>query len=103
MVDNALHQVHDIEYENTQLSEQLESFEDRLWEVEHWVDHQEERVWVDRASLVIDLTFDDEDEEIMVIPGFPEDVPQTLIPLEESENVAPGEVCRPSPIFLAHC
>ena len=70
---------------------------DRLWELEHQVDRQhKERVQVDRASSVIDLTRgDEEEEEAIEIPGFPDvvDIPQTLVPLDD-ENL-PGEVCIP--------
>ena len=54
---------------------------------------------MERASLVIDLTriANDDDDEVVEIPGFPADIPQTLIPLEE--EVAPSEVCMPSPLL----
>ena len=88
--------VRSVEDENRALVNKLESLGDRLWELEHWVDHrEEERVQVDRASSVIDLTRGDEEEEVIEIPGFPDvvDIPQTLVPLDD-ENL-PGEVRIP--------
>ena len=63
---------------------------DRLYDLEHWREEQEERR-VNRASSPIDLTGDpDSDSEVEEIPGFPTEFPRTLVPLEEAPTS--GEV-----------
>ena len=57
-----------------------------------WREDMENRR-VDQASSAIDLTHEtgsDTDDEVVEIPGFPVDVPRTLVPIEEPP---PGEVC----------
>ena len=63
-----------------------------LSQLMQWREDMETRR-VDRASSVIDLTHEtgsDTDDEVVEIPGFPTDIPRTLVPIEEP---APGEVC----------
>ena len=92
--------VRTMEEENVVMHRRLDSFWDRLQELEYWVDKQESRALVERASLVIDLTafaHEDEDEEVIEIPGFPDvaDIPQTLVPVEVDDENLPGEVRIP--------
>ena len=89
-----------MEDENQVMGERLDSFWDRLQELEYWVDKQESRVFEERASSVIDLTgyaHEDEDEEVVEIPGFPDvvDILQTLVPVEVDDENLPGEVRIP--------
>ena len=89
-----------MEEENVVMHGRLDSFWDRLQELEYWVNKQESRVFAERASSVIDLTgfaHEDEDEEVVEIPGFPDvaDIPQTLVPVEVDDENLPGEVRIP--------
>ena len=86
-----------MEEENVIVHGRLDSFWDRLQELEYWVDKQESRALVERASSVINLTsfaHEDEDEEVVKIPGFPDvaDIPQTLVPVDVDDENLPGEV-----------
>ena len=76
-----------VEHEN-----QFEVYLDRLYDLEHWREVQEERR-INRASSPIDLTGDpysDSEDEVVEIPGFPTEFPRMLVPLEEAPTS--GEV-----------
>ena len=97
LMDRYHMRVRAMEEENVVMHGRLDSFWDRLQELEYWVDKQESRVFAERASSVIDLTgfaHEDEDEEVVEIPGFPDvaDIPQTLVPVEVDDENLPGEV-----------
>ena len=99
LMDGYHMRVRTMEEENVVMHGRLDSFWDRLQELEYWVDKQESRAFVERASSVIDLTgFTHVDEdEVVEIPGFPDvaDVPQTLVPVEVDDENLPGEVRIP--------